>query len=212
VVEVDLDNVDATALGIALNRTSELGAWDLSALGSLLESLRAEEAFDAVGFDQEEMDELLASVMREGGGLEDIVQDEVPAPPDAATTRPGDLWTIGIHRLQCGNSGSPVDLDRLLASAPVHLVNADPPYNVRVEPRSNNAIAAGLSSFTGTTHHQGLDLARHPSPCSSNIAPRSRSTHRFRTCKWSRNRGPSASEPSPVVCPVAMLPILLGAL
>jgi DNA modification methylase len=30
-----------------------------------------------------------------------------------------------------------------------------------VEPRSNNAIAAGLSSFT-QTHHQGLDLARHP--------------------------------------------------
>ncbi len=38
----------------------------------------------------------------------------------------------------------------------------DPPYNVRVEPRSNNAIAAGLSSFKGTTHHQGLDVARHP--------------------------------------------------
>jgi len=33
---------------------------------------------------------------------------------------------------------------------------------VKVEPRSNNAIAAGLSSFT-STHHQGLDLARHPS-------------------------------------------------
>jgi DNA modification methylase len=32
---------------------------------------------------------------------------------------------------------------------------------VKVEPRSNNAIAAGLSSFT-STHHQGLDLARHP--------------------------------------------------
>jgi DNA modification methylase len=33
---------------------------------------------------------------------------------------------------------------------------------VKVEPRSNNAIAAGLSSFPGTTHHQGLDLSRHP--------------------------------------------------
>jgi DNA modification methylase len=42
------------------------------------------------------------------------------------------------------------------------LVNTDPPYNVRVEPRSNNAIAAGLSSFPKATHHQRLDLARHP--------------------------------------------------
>ncbi len=54
------------------------------------------------------------------------------------------------------------DLDALLAGASVHLVNTDPPYNVKVEPRSNNAIAAGLSSFgePGLTHHQGFDLAR----------------------------------------------------
>src|SRR5262249_4495353 len=32
---------------------------------------------------------------------------------------------------------------------------------VKVEPRSNNAIAYGLSSFH-STHHQALDLARHP--------------------------------------------------
>jgi DNA modification methylase len=61
----------------------------------------------------------------------------------------------------CGDSSSPADLDRLLAGVPIHLVNTDPPYNVKVEPRSNNAIAAGLSSFT-TTHHQKLDVARHP--------------------------------------------------
>jgi DNA modification methylase len=37
---------------------------------------------------------------------------------------------------------------------------------VKVEPRSNNAIAAGLSSFSKPdqpeVHHQGFDLARHP--------------------------------------------------
>ncbi|MGH9363381.1 MAG: DNA-methyltransferase, partial [Thermoanaerobaculia bacterium] len=52
----------------------------------------------------------------------------------------------------------------------------DPPYNVRVEPRSNNAIAAGLSSFT-STHHQGLDLARHPAkarPTHEKLRPKDR--------------------------------------
>src|SRR5204862_6673242 len=44
----------------------------------------------------------------------------------------------------------------------IHLVNTDPPYNVKVEPRSNNAIAAGLSSFEGAKHHQSMDVARHP--------------------------------------------------
>ena len=69
---------------------------------------------------------------------------------------------LGKHRLLCGDSSKPEDVDRLLDGASIHLVNTDPPYNVKVEPRSNNAIAAGLSSFQGNTHHQGLDLARHP--------------------------------------------------
>jgi len=63
-------------------------------------------------------------------------------------------------------------VDRLLGGASIHLVNTDPPYGVKVEPRSNNAIAAGLSSFPATKqgaidsadaggmHHQGFDLAR----------------------------------------------------
>lgn len=114
--------------------------------------------------------------------------DEVPEQPDVAITKPGDLWILGEHRLLCGDSANAADVDRLLDGAPMHLVNTDPPYNVKVEPRSNNAIAAGLSSFSndaaskklragqgnaafdiargktkvGQEHHQGFDLARHP--------------------------------------------------
>lgn len=92
--------------------------------------------------------------------------DEIPAPPDEAVTKPGDLWVLGEHRLLCGDSSKAEDVDRLLDGQAIHLVNTDPPYNVRVEPRSNNAIAAGNSSFAAPskkrTHHQSLDLARHP--------------------------------------------------
>lgn len=42
---------------------------------------------------------------------------------------------------------------------PIHLLNTDPPYNVNVEPRSRNAIAA---AGKGPRHHQGFDLARDP--------------------------------------------------
>src|SRR5262249_6348560 len=59
------------------------------------------------------------------------------------------------------DSAKPEDVDRLLAGAPIHLANTDPPYNVKVEPRSNNAIAAGLSSFQATTH-QEFDAVRQP--------------------------------------------------
>src|SRR5262249_8736643 len=71
----------------------------------------------------------------------------------------------------------PEDVDCLLDGAQVHLVNTDPPYNVRVEPRSNNAIAAGLSSFPSITHHQKLDLKRCPekaTPTTKKLRPKDR--------------------------------------
>jgi DNA modification methylase len=111
-----------------------------------------------LGFDPDELARLLDPTLRDG--LTD--PDDVPEPPDAAITQPGDLWLLGDHRLLCGDSSKPEEVDRLLGGAVIHLVNTDPPYNVKVEPRSNNAIAAGLSSFAGTTHHQKLDVERHP--------------------------------------------------
>jgi len=160
VVELDLDDLQATALAIALNRTGELAEWDLETLSRLLDTLKADDALEGDGIDLKEIDEIRDQML--AGLQSDVVQDEAPAPPDAATSRRGDVWILGRHRVMCADSASPEDLDRLLAGAPIHLVNTDPPYNVKVEPRSNNAIAAGLSSFTGTSHHQGLDLARHP--------------------------------------------------
>src|SRR5262249_44726797 len=86
-----------------------------------------------------------------------------PAPLDEAVSERGDVWQLGDHRVMCGNSADRGDLEKLLAGARIQLVNTDPPYNGKVEPRSNNAIAAGLSSFAPSTHHQRFDLARRPS-------------------------------------------------
>ena len=161
VVELDVDDLQATALGISLNRTGELASWDENALARILEELRSQDALDGIGYSSADLDRLLddlqASLPVEG----QCDEDQVPEPPAEATTRRGDLWLLGDHRLLCADSARAEDVDRLLAGQPVHLVNTDPPYNVKVEPRSNNAIAAGLSSFT-QTHHQGLDVARHP--------------------------------------------------
>ena len=162
VVEVDLDDVQATALNIALNRTGDLSSFDLPVLGKLLVSLKDADAFDGLGFTEKELGTLLDEIVSAGENLDGITEDGAPGLPDAATTRKGDLWVLGTHRLLCGDSASAEDVERLLGGEPIHLVNSDPPYNVKVEPRSNNAIAAGLSSFSGTSHHQGLDLARHP--------------------------------------------------
>jgi DNA modification methylase len=76
-------------------------------------------------------------------------------------TQKGDIWILGNHRLLCGDSANTTDFDKLLNGNKIQLCNTDPPYGVKVEPRSNNAIAAGLSSFSNT-HHQGFDVERHP--------------------------------------------------
>jgi DNA modification methylase len=146
------------ALRIADNKLHELSSWDLDLLPIELGELKALD-FDlsVLGFGELELDRLLNA----GGNAGLTDPDEVPAPPDEAITHQGDLWILGRHRLLCGDSGSVGDLDRLLDGEAIHLVNTDPPYNVKVEPRSNNAIAAGLSSFQAT-HHQSMDVARHP--------------------------------------------------
>ena len=83
--------------------------------------------------------------------------DNIPEPPDEAVTEPGDLWLLGEHRLLCGDAGSETDLDRLLDGATVDLLLTDPPYNVRVEPRSNNAIAAGMAASYDESYREALE-------------------------------------------------------
>jgi DNA modification methylase len=146
------------AYRIADNQTAGLSEWNYELLPIELSELQSlDYDLGLLGFDQDQLARLLNPGLKDG--LCD--PDDVPAPPDEATTRPGELWILGNHRLLCGDASKTEDVDRLLDGAAIHLVNTDPPYNVRVEPRSNNAIAAGLSSF-GTTHHQKLDVVRHP--------------------------------------------------
>jgi len=157
-VAKDLTPEQIKAYRIADNKTAELAEWNYELLPIELSELKAAD-FDLqfLGFSKDELAKLMDPGVKDG--LCD--PDEMPEPPDEAITQPGDLWILGDHRLLCGDSGNPEHVDRLLAGATIQLVNTDPPYNVKVEPRSNNAIAAGNSSFTNY-HHQAMDLARHP--------------------------------------------------
>lgn len=157
-VATDLTPAQLKAYRIADNQTASLAEWNYDLLPLELADLQGMDFnLELLGFDPDELTKILKGEVIEG----QCDPDEVPEPPDAAITQPGDLWILGNHRLLCGDSSKPADLDRLLDGQPIHLANTDPPYNVKVEPRSNNAIAAGLSSFQAT-HHQKLDVERHP--------------------------------------------------
>jgi DNA modification methylase len=165
---------------------AEIAEWDYDLLPIELTELRGMDVdLDLLGFSSEELEKMLSAGVSGNPGLTD--PDAVPEPPDEPVTQRGDVWVLGEHRLMCGDSGSVEDLDRLLDGARIQLVNTDPPYNVKVEPRSNNAIAAGLSSFGSADavaasdargmHHQGFDLARDKSkaaPTTRKLRPKDR--------------------------------------
>ncbi|MCA9253325.1 MAG: ParB N-terminal domain-containing protein [Phycisphaerales bacterium] len=166
-VATDLTPEQIRAYRIADNKSGELARWNMELLPLELAELQdAGIDWSLLGFDEDELIKLLGGEIKEG--LTD--PDSIPEPPDEPITQRGDLWILGNHRLLCGDSSSVEDLDRLLDGAAIHLCNTDPPYNVKVEPRSNNAIAAGGSGLPHPekngkkrgkrTHHQSFDVAR----------------------------------------------------
>jgi integrase len=126
-VAVGLSPQQIRAYRIADNQTSNIADWDYDLLPVEIAELQAAN-FDVslLGFSADELLEILGDEAVDG--LTD--PDAVPEPPDAATTQPGDLWTLGQHRLLCGDSSSPEDLDRLVNGATMQLANCDPPYGV----------------------------------------------------------------------------------
>ena len=175
VVYVDLDDPSEKQLNLALNRIS--GEWDLEKLAAVLGDLGAAGAdLGLTGFTDAEIAELTSALDEPKDGLTD--PDSIPEPPDEPATQLGDLIVLGRHRLLCGDSADPEQVARLLDGQRIQLVNTDPPYNVKVEPRSNNAIAAAKAAG----HHQKndqrhVDLKRYPKkdkPTSRKMRPRDR--------------------------------------
>ena len=158
-IAAELTPEQTRALRIADNKSADLAAWDEALLASELTALESL-SIDAsdLGFTDDELTQIFAPVPTES----DVDPDDVPAPPDEPITKRGDVWLLGEHRLMCGDSASTSDVDTLLAGNMVQLIHTDPPYNVAVEPRSANAIAAGNSSFTSgqKMHLQKFDKER----------------------------------------------------
>jgi DNA modification methylase len=123
----DLTPEQVRAFRVADNMLHELATWDNELLSIELSELQSAE-FDlgVIGFDGDELAKLLGTELTEG--LCDA--DDVPAPPDEAITKPGDLWVLGDHRLLCGDSTNADDIARLLDGEKAALCATDPPYLV----------------------------------------------------------------------------------
>ncbi|MBZ0153680.1 MAG: hypothetical protein K8J09_19310, partial [Planctomycetes bacterium] len=98
----DLDDLQATSLAIALNRTAELAGWDEANLAKLLQELKAEDALDGVGFSEDDIDALVQQLREQEEVDKDLLDEGAEEPPAVATAQLGDLWCLGEHRLLCG--------------------------------------------------------------------------------------------------------------
>jgi DNA modification methylase len=131
-----LTEAQRRAYVIADNKLALNAGWDDDLLALELGGLR-DDGFDVelAGFSNEEIDALLLGddEVDEQGNIDD---DEAPGAEDLHTSRLGDVWILGDHRVMCGDSTSISDVEKLCADLPVDCCWTDPPYNVNYESKA----------------------------------------------------------------------------
>ena len=129
-VVVAMDEEKEKALNIALNKIS--GDWDKDKLALLIADLQGAD-FDVslTGFEPAEIDALFKDTLKDGVKDDDFNVGAELAQP--TMTKPGDVWTLGRHRLICGDSTKSETYDLLMGGTKANLVITDPPYNVNYE-------------------------------------------------------------------------------
>ena len=114
---------------LADNRMALDAGWDEELLRIEIESLQGAD-FDVslTGFGEDEIADLFA-----GDGEKDVKDDGFDlsaALEKAAFVERGDIWTVGRHRLMCGDATSAEDVAALMDGKKANLIVTDPPYGV----------------------------------------------------------------------------------
>ena len=124
------DEAKVKALNIALNKIS--GEWNEQLLADLLVDLQdAQFDLDLTGFEAPEVDQLFSKLHNKDIEEDDFdVEEELKNP---TFSQAGDIWTLGRHRVICGDSTLPETFKLLMEGKKANLVLTDPPYNVNVE-------------------------------------------------------------------------------
>lgn len=117
---------------VADNRIAELAEMDDALLKDLLVEMNYSDLeFDLTGYSEKDLDKLLAQFNTPG----EVIEDNFDAEAEAAkiqepVTKRGDIWRLGNHRLMCGDSTNPADVQFLMDGKKAILFSTDPPYLV----------------------------------------------------------------------------------
>lgn len=130
------DATTAAAFTVADNRTGELADWSETRLGDLLRQLDAEDALEGVGFSSDDVASFLDDMDRREGlrAAAEAKETDAIQRPKKPTTKPGNVWVCGKHRVICGDATSEEVVAELLGRARPGLMVTDPPYGVDYDP------------------------------------------------------------------------------
>lgn len=131
-----LTDAQVKAYRIADNRVHQEAEWDIDLLKLEFADLQDVD-FDLAktGFDDNELNNLLAEAIEEG--LTD--EDSVPEIPVEPITKLGDIYKLGNHRLMCGDSTSIDAVEKLMDGDKADMVFTDPPYGVDYKGITNDS-------------------------------------------------------------------------
>ena len=148
IVRTDLSGSQATAFGIADNRSAELAEWD-EKLADVLASLKAEDfPLEDIGFDLDELEALKPEIKSDADSEPQI--DKAEELREKWGVEIGQVWELGEHRITCGDSTSAEVVKRLLGDEKPHLMVTDPPYGVEYDANwRNEAMRADGSQIGG---------------------------------------------------------------
>lgn len=126
----NLSDEAVKALRLADNKVAE-SEWDFDLLSDELDSILDIDMSD-FGFDVD------FDVPNEATEIE---EDEAPEPPTEPKAKIGDLYTLGGHRLICGDSTDVAVIDRLMDGVKADMVFTDPPYGIGIDGQKESKCA-----------------------------------------------------------------------
>jgi DNA modification methylase len=135
-----LTRAQKRAFVIAENQLATLSGWDKDVLRiefKELSELDLDFSLETTGFVEPQMDAIMF------GGSAGKPEDRLPPLPATPTSRLGDLWLLGDHKLLCGDSTEPESLSALLGGEPARAVFTDIPYNCQVQGHVTGSSAHG---------------------------------------------------------------------
>ena len=123
---------------LADNRLALSAGWDEELLAIEMADLK-DVGFnlELTGFDEKEIEKLFAA---DAGDVQDDDFDLTAALEQAAFVLPSDVWTLGRHRLVCGDATDAATVKKLMDGRKANLVLTDPPYGVSFESASGLKI------------------------------------------------------------------------